>query len=278
MNKIILFASILVGLNCSALFAQQPWRFHIAFEDGTGQRDTLWMVFDNTATVEGVDYQLGEGTPEYNPNAFNVFMYNMNVDSTKIIAYPYSMYPYIFTGSIYSINFIYPVIIRWDTSLFHVSYLPANPTMNKAIIVGNYPFFMLPIDYTTTYLHTINMLTKDSIFCPEDFNGVQFPLFGDQSLGFAVDHDNYLYLEENKTDLVLFYPNPCKDLLKIETTEPLYDGTLCLTNRYGQIIKLEPWGNGTLSKTLSMGDLLPGVYILTLRDKKQIFTQKIVIN
>jgi hypothetical protein len=55
MKKAFSLFYFIVGFTCYTLQAQQPWRFHIAFEDGTGARDTLWMIFDNTATVEGVD-------------------------------------------------------------------------------------------------------------------------------------------------------------------------------------------------------------------------------
>ena len=278
MNKIFLLTSILIGLTISSLFAQQPWRFHIAFEDGTGQRDTIWMVFDNSATVEGVDYQLGEGTPEYNPNAFNVFMYNMESDSTKIIAYPYSMCPYMFTGSIYSINYTYPIVIRWDTSLFHAQCLPINPALNIAIIIGNYPFFMLPIYPTAPYLHTINMLTKDSIFCPEDFNGVQFPLFGDQSLGFAVDHDNYLYLAENKIEGIFLYPNPANEYLIVSMENPIISyritditGNIVISEYFNSYRKMEAY-------KINCHDLCTGLYLMESTNyKNQKHYEKFVI-
>lgn len=209
MNKIFLLTSILVGLTCSALFAQQPWRFHIAFEDGTGQRDTLWMVFDNSATVEGVDYQLGEGTPEYDPNAFNVFMYNMDVDSTKVKAYPYCIYPTMSTDEVFAINYTYPVIIRWDSSMFHIPFLPNSPPMNYAIILGDYQFGVLGPDPTSPYPHNVFMFTKDSLYCPEDTLGSNpIPLFGFGCLGFRVGYDAYLSTNNTQIDKIYVFPNP----------------------------------------------------------------------
>jgi hypothetical protein len=217
--------TLLAILLCTILIttAQQPWRFHIAFEDGSGQRDTLWMVFDTTAT-EGIDYQLGEGTPEYDPNAFNVFMYNMNVDSTKVKAYPYWIYPTMSTDEDFAINYTYPVIIRWDTALFHAPYLPnnppANPPMNVAIIEGSYQFFVLGFDPTAPYFHTTNMFTKDSVFCPEDTNGpTHVPLFGD--LGFIFGYDPYLSIETLITKNISIFPNPSSGLIKINCNIPV---------------------------------------------------------
>ena len=58
--------NLLLALACSlavAAAAQPTWRFHLAFEDGTGARDTIWFVFDTTATNSAgmVDEHLGEG-------------------------------------------------------------------------------------------------------------------------------------------------------------------------------------------------------------------------
>jgi len=221
MNKIFLLTSLLFGLTISSILAQQPWRFHIAFEDGTGQRDTLWMVFDNSATVEGVDYLLGEGTPEYNPNAFNVFMYNMDVDSTKVKAYPYWIYPTVSTDEVFAINYTYPVIICWDTALFHAPYLPnnppANPPMNVAIIEGGYQFKMW-YDPTAPYFHTTNMFTKDTVFCPEDTNGqTHVPLFGD--LTFIFGYDPYLSIGKLNAKNISIFPNPSSGQIKINCND-----------------------------------------------------------
>ncbi|MBS1569770.1 MAG: hypothetical protein JST45_10040 [Bacteroidetes bacterium] len=58
--------------------AQPTWRFHLAFEDGTGARDTIWFVFDTTATLgSGVpDYELGEGAVQMDLDSFNVWILN----------------------------------------------------------------------------------------------------------------------------------------------------------------------------------------------------------
>lgn len=77
---------------------------------------------------------------------------------------------------------------------------------------------------------------------------------------------------------LIVYPNPCTDYLKIETTVQIFDGTLCLANIYGRVIKKVPWVNGTTKQIVSLDELPKGVYILALQDKKYFFMQKIVIN
>jgi hypothetical protein len=110
--------------------AQPQWRFHLAFEDGSGAKDTLWFIYDTSATTGSVgnpvvDYDLGEGAVEMLPGTFNVFLINWDFDSTKTLAWPYTWYPYFETGNtIEAINWVPPMTLRWDTSLFHAPYLP----------------------------------------------------------------------------------------------------------------------------------------------------------
>lgn len=257
--------------------AQQPWRFHIAFEDGSGQHDTLWIVFDNNATVEGVDYQLGEGTPEYDPNAFNAFVYNMNFDTTKTVAFPYYMYPNIGLNNVFAINYTYPVIIRWDTALFHAPYLPTSPPMNIAIIEGGYQFKVLGYDPTAPYFHTTNMLTKDSVFCPEDTNGqTHVPLFGD--LTFIFGYDPYLSVENFENNMVTIYPNPSLGATKINCKYLI--SSYSIINIDGGMVFSETFScpRALSNYEIPCRKLCSGMYIIQLfTSSKQIFYEKFII-
>jgi len=74
------------------------------------------------------------------------------------------------------------------------------------------------------------------------------------------------------------YPSPCTNLLHIETSKPIYNSAMIITNIYGIQITQIQWVNGALSTTLNTGKLPNGIYVLTLQDKNQILTQKIVIH
>src|SRR5690606_7963439 len=124
--------NLLLTLACAFVLsatAQPTWRFHLAFEDGAGARDTIWFVYDTTATTGNnqmptVDYALGEGAVQIDYSEFNVFTWNWNSDTTKTNAWPYNWFPTFQCGTIDAINWIPPMTIRWDTSLFHAPYLP----------------------------------------------------------------------------------------------------------------------------------------------------------
>ncbi|MBK9513549.1 MAG: T9SS type A sorting domain-containing protein [Flavobacteriales bacterium] len=96
--------------------AQPQWRFHLAFEDGTGARDTIWFIFDETATL-GLDEALGEGAISMDPTVFNVWVRNADWDSTKTRAWPFSYFPNI-EAAVMGSNYEYPVTLSWDTALF----------------------------------------------------------------------------------------------------------------------------------------------------------------
>jgi hypothetical protein len=103
--------------------AQPQWKFHLAFEDATGARDTIWFIWDTTAHfILPVDEHLGEGRTEMNLNEFNVFVRNHEGDSTKTFSLPYGIPD--LTNSIYAINYQYPITLRWDSSMFNAPFLP----------------------------------------------------------------------------------------------------------------------------------------------------------
>lgn len=56
-NKLMLFASIIFCIQC---FAQNPeFKFYLAFEDSAGNKDTIWLGYDSSATL-GIDTLFGE--------------------------------------------------------------------------------------------------------------------------------------------------------------------------------------------------------------------------
>ena len=70
----LLTLTVLLAMSAAA---QQQWRFHLAFEDGTGARDTIWMLYDTAAQLfyansdPLVDTLLGEGPVSFDPGDFH---------------------------------------------------------------------------------------------------------------------------------------------------------------------------------------------------------------
>ncbi len=210
-NQLLILLTILLTANFT--IAQPQWKFHIAFEDATGAKDTIWLIWDSTATF-GIDTQFNEQAQSINYSIFNVFIGNVNGDTTKTQALPH---PYETNNTIvHSINYQYPLTITWDSSLFHAPGLPLPVGyVNRAFINNDY-FFLVNNDPPS---HTFNMLWDNSVAAPSFFWGSQsqFPM------GFYIMRDETIGMNEINSvkKAVTIYPNPADDYLNIKSDEPL---------------------------------------------------------
>ena len=260
--RILLF-SVAIAVASFAI-AQPTWRFHLAFEDGTGARDTLWFVWDTTATIyydeSDVDYLLGEGPVEMDSAAFNVWMYNgVGLQRTKTDAQPYGpegFYPWFYGNEIYGCNITSPLIMRWDTSLFNAPFLPEQ--VRYAAMNGEY-FFWHPDGYLPYFPdgyiipdQVWFLMGRDSVV----FQGVEsaspFPMY--LIMG---DWENHLSIEENRNEKIgLTLDN---GQLRIESTIRISD--ILITDAAGRLFlnkRTEP-SNHVM---VEIPDLPPGFYVV----------------
>jgi hypothetical protein len=78
---------------------------------------------------------------------------------------------------------------------------------------------------------------------------------------------------ENNTDYLNIYPNPSSGLLNIDQNkDAIYN--LSITNVLGQVINTSVISN--MNNTLDLSDLKKGVYLIELRDKVNIFSEKLI--
>ncbi len=206
--------NLLLALACAfalAATAQPTWRFPIAFEDGTGARDTIWMVYDTSATVGSnsfptVDYALGEGAVSMDPNTFNVWVGNWDNDSTKTVAFPYTEFPY-HNATVQAFNFQYPVTIRWDLSLGTEPWLPqTNWPINGGIIYNSYFYYNNNIGQPGYF----NMSVVDSVYVEDPSPNFLFPV--DFTLG---HHDPTTVSPISDNAILSIYPNPAENQIHI---------------------------------------------------------------
>lgn len=241
-----------------AAAAQPTWRFHLAFEDGAGARDTIWMVYDTAATTGSdynpqVDYSLGEGATPIDHTSFNVWTWNWDGDSTKTHAFPYSQYP-IFDGTIIdAINWTPPMTIRWDTSLFHAPYLPdGQGGFGQAKLDGNY-FFFHSNDMTE---NGYNMLITDSAFVNEFFDFL-FPIpvyFG------PGDH---LHVGTwNAPEQVEVFPNPAERTIHLPGLQGT--GSITVQDQLGRICLTVGPSRITPDTPIDISTLNPGIYFVQI--------------
>lgn len=244
------FFPVLTLLLSMGVTAQSQWRFHLAFEDATGARDTIWFIFDENATL-GVDAELGEGRVQMDLDSFNVWVNNWGLDSTKSTAMPYTFYPYM-DVEIQAFNFQFPVILRWDPSLFEADYLPS--PMPGAQMQCDH-FFSAN---NTDGLHVFDMTIDDSVQVEMLFpNDALFPLLVNigQDLGVGVGdvdvHQHGMHIS----------PNPVRDRLVIADNQIIQNarildssGRVCMTS-----------SQAAMQATLNVVSLAPGIYHVLLQ-------------
>lgn len=256
------------------LKAQPQWKFHIAFEDAIGAKDTIWCIWDSTATdgqLNSVDTALGEAGVTFDYSKFNVWIYNNvpNADSTKTSAIPFNG---TFDFQVNAFNFQYPITVRWDSSLFHAPGLPYPVGYVDRAIIDNDYFFLVNNDPPE---QKFNMLLDNNVVAPWFNWGAQsqFPMDIGIMNGFTVGiHENIII----DNDFYLF-PNPSKENVNIKTE--LEFTTYSILSNEGKLIMkdvlLPRRENGYAIPTTEIN---PGFYHLILTNKKnEMCHEKIII-
>lgn len=238
--------------------AQQQWRFHIAFEDATGARDTIWLLYDTTAHgTLPTDTALGETGVTFDYNTFNIWIYNYDNDSTKTIAFPYIAYPH-HSAEVRAFNYQYPIIVRWDTALFHVSYLPTTQGYFSIATINN--------NYFTDY----NMLWYDTAFAPYFNWGShdQFPMT------FILSYEPD-FIDEGSLKKTLLIQSPFCNDLKIHSKEKIQ--RIEIYSAEGKIIFTNVFAGATNNFSILTSNWPSEIYILrVLTINNNIYYEKII--
>ncbi len=273
-NQLLVILTMLLIANFT--IAQPQWKFHIAFEDATGAKDTIWCIWDTAATagqLNSVDTAFGEAGVTFDYNLFNVWIYN-NVpfpytDSTKTSAIPFNG---AFSLEIRAFNYQYPITVSWDSSLFHAPGLPLPVGyVNRAVMDNDY-FFLVNNDPP---LQRFNMLLDNSVIAPSFWWGSQsqFPLLigimRDPNIG--MNESNVL-----KKRLTVF-PNPCSEFINIKT-DMVFIAYSIFGNDGKVIIKntlITPKNN---YYSIPLKQIDPGFYnLILIKNKNQTYHEKIII-
>ncbi|MCC6181091.1 MAG: T9SS type A sorting domain-containing protein [Bacteroidia bacterium] len=266
MKKLSLLISCLLVFLCTKSHAQAQWKFHLAFEDATGAKDTIWLIWDTSATVGTfgqIDSALGEDAFPFNYNEFNVWVYNYNNDSTKTQANPFTN---ILSIEIHAFNHQYPITISWDSSLFHS---PDLPQPVGSAWLGNDYYFLVNNDPPS---QSFNMLWDSSVIAPAYYWGAQshFPLGVDIAF-----HSSVGINEINSTKKISVYPNPTSNIITIKAKEIK---ACFLLDNMGKTLLNKDFYKGT-DYTLSVQDIPSGCYILKIiNQNNEVYYEKVIIH
>ncbi len=250
--------------------AQQPpeFKFYLAFEDANNTKDTLWYVLDSTATW-GIDTVLGEAPQDLTSNGFHVYLrpehYGVLVDSGELAAFP--SLSCAAGGQIHAQNYVYPIIVRWDTSLLLNHNLSC--TLNEVIFDNDWFFF------NPNSGHGFSLLLQDSVVLPSFTWGSQdhFPLT------FILNDNPNLSVEEKSGSFadVQVYPNPTIGEFTVEIDAKQSSSVqLVLMDISGRV--MQQLTTTTNKTVLNLQELPQGVYFLEVLSNTQKVIKKIIKN
>jgi hypothetical protein len=264
MKKQLLILFTLFLTSYTLLKAQEPdFKFHLAFEDATGAKDTVWFIWDSTAT-NGYDIALGEMPISLTPNVFQVYFQLGLNDTGKVRAKP--MNNTLSGASIEAQNYVYPIILRWDSSLFSNNNLPF--IINQAYLDNEW--FFLNNNWGAN--HLFNMLVTDSVDLPKFYYGSeeQFPM----SFSFGYDPSLNTSIKYNLKNKLSIYPNPVNDYLQIKILKEKTPYTIQFFDLKGSCVMQQAIKDNNNKINI---ELLPkGVYFLKIFNEKSSTIQKII--
>lgn len=214
MKKItVLFLFIMTLGKVNSQSIQPDWKFPIAFEDATGAKDTIYLVWDSAATFYGIDTVLGEFPINLDTNVFNVYLTLWGGYNSKTWAVD-QLLP--LEQSIYAINYTYPIVISWDSSLFHSASITSPVTCAE---MDNDYFF-----YFGGPCQVFNMLSSDTVLAPvfNWWSQDHFPLAIRITRDLNVCCVNSIP-ETARNKSILIYPNPTDDIIIIKSDTDLID-------------------------------------------------------
>ncbi len=264
--------SIIISLHATFAISQvEPqFKFYLAFEDATGQRDTVWLIVDSNATALE-DTIFNENLYPIDSNNFDVYfgLFSTGIGDSARNVFAQNKEAELFGGFINAVNFTHPTIVRWDTNLLK-NHALNNPFRNAYISTDNYiPGYYYLYDTLSMNPGSVSSGIIDSIILLEQF--YHFPI----TLTISRNPINTIGISPPKTVLNhVVYPNPCYDEFKVSSqTWPI---DFIIYDLMGRKVS-----RGTLKRetdTFSVSQFSRGTYIVRLNSDDESWTQRLVVD
>jgi hypothetical protein len=264
--KFVPFLFIVPVAFCCTLNVQcqsdAQWPFYLAFEDATGASDTVWLVMDESASSTTQDSILGEYPIILSEDEFNVWTYTLDWQE------PYDCFADNFGPSdleIYANNYLLPITVCWDTTLFQADVLHSvlGFGANSAVFDGAY--------FGAVYLETgYSLLGETStVMPPFDWGGEHFPLFFSVAFG----EGDPLRLNERRKSRIDLFPNPANDDVTIKSRESV--DMIEIFNLAGEIVLTV---ESPEQSQLKVEHLKEGLYIIKVLSAGEQSVEKLVVS
>jgi hypothetical protein len=290
-----LFVPIIAATQIPGAQEQPQWAMPFFFEDGNGNRDTIWMGYDPEASFfnDGYDSIYNEWQA-IDTNRFNVVICRTCFSPWLTTPNDSAWKNVIMSNSnpVAEIGFIkgrMPIKITWPDSLFYSDSLPypnlSPAPIAKAIVTcddNNPGYYNCPLEYealtlTDSVLPQMTYPYQDSLVLWGDTSWTPNESFGGSLTIRIFPWDDFSYLgiaDKPGAVNVSFFPNPVREQLNIENKDreqvqvQLFDlsGKLLFSSNVDPQKKI----------SVPMTTLPPGIYLIEVFNENQIINHKIM--
>lgn len=280
---------LLISICPLVLFAQEEFSFELYFEDALGNKDTLILGYDPNAT-DSIDTAFGEVNILNQPwdNVFEVrtgeakpnwSSSSSAYESKKQVIDKTCIFDFDIFINMVAVN--YPVVIRWDTTLF------VNDSCRLASILSgvNYPqtdVFEAPSIYLSNRYRTLGDNADSLIIDPSQWNQ-SLNTYNNGSVDLSVLWLSFANPEEvsasikesSSTGYFHLFPNPGSGIINIDFIRRDKEGILIkVFDLSGSLILTKPL---IYSNELDLSHLENGTYILTIKCEDSYVSERVVI-
>jgi len=302
--KTKIFLTLIFVVSMQFSFAQNPeFKFYLAFEDSAGNKDTIWLGYDSSATL-GIDTLFGEenikGIPfnepfevrisndwffmpyDTLPNASDTFSYCSDGSLYHTKTQIYNFNPYSSGISQIYINILcknFPITVRCGNSYNFLSdslygtlltnWFPGGWFDSPGTIYDQWPTFLRETDTTI-----FNVLPYRYIDANNDTISLLFFAFLSKEQWNIIGIDQFI----PQTKLIEIFPNPFKDkiIITLSSDIDISEINLMVYNSIGQKILYNPnLKNNQI--IIDLADEPNSLYYLIIMDNNKIIrTEKII--
>lgn len=261
----------------------QEFSFNMYFEDSLGNRDTLTLGYDSTAT-NGLDTVWGEQNIKDRPfdsvfevRSFPCFIPCFREDHVSFLSEKQIMHSACdsqvknIIGIGITCDECWPITVKWDSTLFQ------GKCRNNSFITDWRPGDWFDVLYGTEQgpfkLRNHDSLVLDYLTHSygNDENDSNYLLF----LGIADANSHFTGISKSGRDNSEFniYPNPAKEVLNFEYPEGFApDGQILIYNQVGQLA-LEQKAN----RKVKLNGLNKGLHVVQFIYKQEVLNNKLLI-
>lgn len=277
MKRYITILFLMLGLNNVQAQITPEFKFHLAFEDATGAKDTLWFIWDSTANSYTYDTIFGEIPQDLSSPNFHVYFKYNSTDSSKIVAKSTNSNDH--GGQIWAQNYVYPITLKWDSALLFTNNLPFD--LNGAFLSNDWFFGAGGNNcFSPDFIGVFCMLHSDSVYMPAYTWGTadQFPLFFSMAYDYSIQGHTTSVDEKNlHSTAITIYPNPFNNSFVVGFKPQLTDKKQLIVTDFSGKKVFESFTSKEKT-TINLHNYPAGIYFLEVLIENEKVVKKIIKN